>query len=111
MLNRKNKNRSSDIGKNNRRKVKSTAKSANKKFKEDKKDINFSRTMKRLLDYTRGDKINIIMVFIFSIVSTIFAIVGPKIMGKATTEIFNGLVSKIKDGGQGINFNLSLIHI
>lgn len=106
MLNRKNKNRSSDIGKkNNRRKVKSTAKSANKKFKEDKKDINFSRTMKRLLDYTRGDKINIIMVFIFSIVSTIFAIVGPKIMGKATTEIFNGLVSKIKDGGQGINFN------
>nr|WP_052045440.1 ABC transporter ATP-binding protein [uncultured Peptostreptococcus sp.] len=61
--------------------------------------------MKRLLDYTRGDKINIIMVFIFSIVSTIFAIVGPKIMGKATTEIFNGLVSKIKDGGQGINFN------
>ncbi len=105
MLNRKNKNRSSDIGKNNRRKVKSTAKSANKKFKEDKKDINFSRTMKRLLDYTRGDKINIIMVFIFSIVSTIFAIVGPKIMGKATTEIFNGLVSKIRDGGQGINFN------
>lgn len=106
MLNRKNKNRSSDIGKkNNRRKVKSTAKSANKKFKEDKKNINFSRTMKRLLDYTRGDKINIIMVFIFSIVSTIFAIVGPKIMGKATTEIFNGLVSKIKDGGQGINFN------
>ncbi len=105
MLNRKNKNRSSDIGKNNRRKVKSTAKSANKKFKEDKKDINFSRTMKRLLDYTRGDKINIIMVFIFSIVSTIFAIVGPKIMGKATTEIFNGSVSKIKDGGQGINFN------
>nr|WP_308551080.1 ABC transporter ATP-binding protein [uncultured Peptostreptococcus sp.] len=61
--------------------------------------------MKRLLDYTRGDKINIIMVFIFSIVSTIFAIVGPKIMGKATTEIFNGLVSKIRDGGQGINFN------
>ncbi|WP_314049845.1 ABC transporter ATP-binding protein [Peptostreptococcus stomatis] len=61
--------------------------------------------MKRLLDYTCGDKLNILIVLIFSVVSTIFAIVGPKIMGTATTEIFNGLVSKIRDGGQGIDFN------
>ena len=61
--------------------------------------------MKSLLDYTCGDKLNILIVLIFSVVSTIFAIVGPKIMGTATTEIFNGLVSKIRDGGQGIDFN------
>ncbi|WP_314963250.1 ABC transporter ATP-binding protein [Peptostreptococcus stomatis] len=61
--------------------------------------------MKRLLDYTCGDKLNFLIVLIFSVVSTIFAIVGPKIMGTATTEIFNGLVSKIRDGGQGIDFN------
>ncbi|WP_455525959.1 ABC transporter ATP-binding protein [Peptostreptococcus stomatis] len=75
------------------------------KEKKKKKDNNFSKTMKRLLDYTCGDKLNILIVLIFSVVSTIFAIVGPKIMGTATTEIFNGLVSKIRDGGQGIDFN------
>nr|WP_293426204.1 ABC transporter ATP-binding protein [Peptostreptococcus sp.] len=61
--------------------------------------------MKRLLDYASGDKLNVLIVLIFSIVSTIFAIIGPKIMGNATTEIFNGLISKIRDGGQGIDFS------
>ena len=40
---------------------------------------------------------------IFAIGSTIFTIVGPKILGNATTEIFNGLVSKLS-GGTGIDF-------
>ena len=61
--------------------------------------------MKRLLDYASGDKLNVLIVLIFSIASTIFAIIGPKIMGNATTEIFNGLISKIRDGGQGIDFS------
>ena len=39
----------------------------------------------------------------FAICGTIFNIVGPKILGKATTEIFNGLVSKVS-GGDGMNF-------
>lgn len=40
---------------------------------------------------------------VFAVGSTIFNIVGPKILGKATTEIFNGLVGKVS-GGNGINF-------
>ncbi|WP_455104818.1 ABC transporter ATP-binding protein [Peptostreptococcus sp.] len=70
-----------------------------------KKEVSFTKTMKRLLDYASGDKLNVLIVLIFSIVSTIFAIIGPKIMGNATTEIFNGLISKIRDGGQGIDFS------
>ena len=41
--------------------------------------------------------------FIFAIGSTIFTIVGPKILGNATTEIFNGLIGKLS-GGNGIDF-------
>ncbi|WP_304084288.1 ABC transporter ATP-binding protein [Peptostreptococcus stomatis] len=70
-----------------------------------KKEVSFTKTMKRLLDYASGDKLNVLIVLIFSITSTIFAIIGPKLMGNATTEIFNGLISKIRDGGQGIDFS------
>ena len=70
-----------------------------------KKEVSFTETMKRLLDYASGDKLNVLIVLIFSITSTIFAIIGPKIMGNATTEIFNGLISKIRDEGQGIDFS------
>ncbi len=69
------------------------------------KDIEFSKTMKRLLDYTCGDKVKILIVLIFSLISTVFTIVGPKIMGSATSEIYLGLVDKIRDGGQGIDFS------
>ena len=48
-------------------------------------------------------KIALLFVVIFAIGSTIFNIVGPKILGKATTEIFTGLVGKIS-GGSGIDF-------
>ena len=48
-------------------------------------------------------KIWLSIVVIFAIASTIFSIVGPKILGNATTEIFTGIVSKIS-GGAGINF-------
>nr|WP_314277348.1 ABC transporter ATP-binding protein [uncultured Peptostreptococcus sp.] len=61
--------------------------------------------MKRLLDYTCGDKVKILIVLIFSLISTVFTIVGPKIMGSATSEIYLGLVDKIRDGGQGIDFS------
>lgn len=48
-------------------------------------------------------KIGIFFVMAFAVGSTIFTIVGPKVLGKATTEIFNGLVGKVS-GGDGINF-------
>ena len=63
----------------------------------------FRGTMKKLMAYLGNYKIAIAFVMIFAIGSTIFNIVGPKILGKATTEIFNGLVGKIS-GGAGIDF-------
>jgi len=68
------------------------------------KPKNFKETTKKLLkNYLAKYKIPIIMVILFAIGSTIFAIVGPKILGNATTEIFNGIVDKI-GGGPGIDF-------
>ena len=48
-------------------------------------------------------KVEAFFVFIFAVGGTVFNIVGPKILGKATTEIFNGLVSKVS-GGDGMDF-------
>lgn len=64
----------------------------------------FKGTMKTLFQYLKQYKLGMIAVLIFAIGSTIFAIVGPKVLGNATTEIFNGLVSKIT-GGSGIDFS------
>ena len=60
-------------------------------------------TIKLVNNYISKYKIALIVVFIFSIGSAIFNIVGPKILGNATTEIYTGLVSKLS-GGEGINF-------
>lgn len=54
--------------------------------------------------YLKKYKIPLIIVFIFAIASTIFTIVGPKILGNATTEIYTGIVGKISGTG-GINFD------
>ena len=64
----------------------------------------FKKTTKKLINsYLTKYKIPLIIVFIFAIGSTIFTIVGPKIIGNATTEIFNGLIRKLS-GGSGIDF-------
>lgn len=68
------------------------------------KPKNFSATMKKLIKYMSVYKIHMFFVLVFAIMSTGFNIVGPKIMGRATTEIFKGLMSKI-NGGSGINFS------
>ncbi|MGN1270145.1 MAG: ABC transporter ATP-binding protein [Clostridia bacterium] len=65
---------------------------------------NFKGTTKKLFKrYLKDYKWKLLIVIIFAIGSTIFTIVGPKILGNATTEIFNGVVSKIS-GGTGIDF-------
>ena len=64
----------------------------------------FKKTMKTLAQYLKSYKLSIIMVIIFAIGSAAFSIVGPKVLGKATTEIFNGLIGKIS-GGDGIDFD------
>ena len=72
--------------------------------KAQEKPKNFNETTKKLIrNYLSKYKVALIIVFIFAIGSTIFTIVGPKILGNATTEIFNGLVSKLS-GGDGIDF-------
>ncbi len=64
----------------------------------------FKKTTKKLIkNYLSKYKIALIIVMIFAVGSTVFTIVGPKILGNATTEIFNGLVSKLS-GGSGIDF-------
>ena len=69
----------------------------------------FKGTMKKLMAYLSTYKIGIFFVIVFAIGSTIFNIVGPKILGKATTEIFKGLVRKVS-GGAGIDFD-KIAHI
>lgn len=64
----------------------------------------FRGTMKKLLGYLGRYKIALVMVAVFAIGSTVFNIIGPKILGNATTEIFNGLVGKVS-GGVGIDFD------
>ena len=61
----------------------------------------FKGTMKKLIDYLKPYRIPMILVFILAIGSTAFSIVGPKLLGKATTEIFNGLISKVTNSGNG----------
>ncbi len=63
----------------------------------------FRGTMKKLLEYLGSYKIAILFVMIFAVGGTAFNIIGPKILGNATTEIFNGLVSRVS-GGDGIDF-------
>ena len=66
---------------------------------------NFKGTMKELLKYLKPYRIAIILVVIFAIGSAAFSIVGPKMLGKATTEIFNGLIGKVQGTADvGIDF-------
>jgi ABC-type multidrug transport system, ATPase and permease components len=56
---------------------------------------NFKGTLFRLLHYLRPRRIKLGIVFIFAILSTVFSILGPKIMGNATTKLFEGIMGKI----------------
>jgi ATP-binding cassette, subfamily B, multidrug efflux pump len=60
---------------------------------------NFKGTMKKLIHSLRDYKLSMLVVFVFAIVSTIFSIVGPKILGKATTKLFEGVMEKIAGTG------------
>lgn len=60
-------------------------------------------TMKKLMKYIGAYKIGFLFVFLFAVASTVFTVIGPKILGEATSEIFKGFTSKI-GGGEGIDF-------
>ena len=63
----------------------------------------FKGTLKKLLHYMNAFKVQMILIVIFAVCGTTFTIIGPKILGKATTEIANGLMSKVS-GGSGMDF-------
>ncbi len=65
----------------------------------------FKGTMGKLFKYISSYTVPIVLVALFAIGSTVFSIIGPKKLGNATTEIFNGLIAKISgvEGG-GIDF-------
>lgn len=65
-------------------------------------------TLSKLLDYLRPYRLKLIIVMIFAIGSTVFSIAGPKILGKATTKIYEGVISKITGSGGGIDFQYLL---
>jgi ATP-binding cassette subfamily B multidrug efflux pump len=61
-------------------------------------------TMVQLIRYLSAYKVAISIVMVFAIASTIASIVGPKILGKATTRLFEGVMNQISGTGSGIDF-------
>ena len=59
------------------------------------KPKNFQKAMKTFLKYLSPYRFQLILVFIFAITSTVFMIVGPKLLGNATTKLFQGIVAKV----------------
>jgi len=68
------------------------------------KPKDFTTSLKRLISSLKPNKAKIMVVFMFSILSTLFTIVGPKVLGNATTELYNGVIAKLNNTGS-INFN------
>lgn len=59
----------------------------------------FKGTMKKLINYLSAYKFSMILVLILAIASTVFSIVGPNILGNATTKLFEGVMAKISGTG------------
>jgi ATP-binding cassette, subfamily B, multidrug efflux pump len=64
----------------------------------------FKGTMRKLLQYLGSYKVSILIVMIIAMASTIFSIAGPKILGQATTKLFEGVMAQIAGSGTGIDF-------
>ena len=64
----------------------------------------FKGTIIKLVKYFSKYKISLFFVIVFAILSTVFNIVGPKILGNATTLIYEGIMNKISDSSNGIDF-------
>ncbi len=69
------------------------------------KASDFKGTIRRLVKYLGAYKISILVCFVFSAASAVFSIVGPKILGQATTKLFEGALGKIAGSGVGIDFS------
>lgn len=63
----------------------------------------FKGTIRKIFAYMGSYKPALVVVMIFAVASTVFNVIGPKILSRATTELFNGLMNKLS-GGSGIDF-------
>ncbi len=73
------------------------------------KPKNFRKTLRRLIKYLSPYKINLIIIFSMAVLSTLFSILSPKIMGKATTKLFEGFILKVQGiASEGIDFSYIL---
>jgi ATP-binding cassette subfamily B multidrug efflux pump len=68
------------------------------------KPRDFTGTMRQLIQYLGAYKFTIVIVILFAIASTTFTILGPKILGNATTTLFEGVTGQISGAGSGIDF-------
>ena len=64
------------------------------------KPKDFKGTIRKLIRYLGAYRFALIAVMIFAVGSTIFAVIGPKILGNATTELFSGLIAKLTGTGE-----------
>ena len=63
------------------------------------KPKNFSKSMKQIVSYSGNYKYAFVVVILFAISGTVFQVIGPKVMGRATTVLAEGLMHKIKGTG------------
>ena len=68
------------------------------------KPKDFKGTLRKLLNYLGKHKTAVVIVILFAIVSTVFSIIGPKVLGMATTELFEGIMAQIAGTGEGPDF-------
>jgi ATP-binding cassette subfamily B protein len=64
----------------------------------------FRGTIRKLIEYLGAYKTGIVIVMLFAVASTVFTIIGPKILGRATTRLFEGVMEQIAGTGTGIDF-------
>ena len=75
------------------------------------KPKNFKETFNRLVKYLKPHRLRLVLVFAAAVISTVFSIMSPKILGHATDILFSGMVAKLQ-GQQGAAINFSgILHI
>ena len=65
----------------------------------------FRGTMRKLIAYLGAYRLAILGTMVLAVGGTIFSILGPKILGRATTKLFEGVVAQVTGTGTGIDFD------
>ena len=64
----------------------------------------FKGTLSKLFEYLKAYRLSLLIAVMCAIASTVFTVIGPKIMGLATTKLFEGVISQTMGSGAGIDF-------